>query len=86
MVLAGRETGSSSLAFTQLAARWRTPIQLMRFLDDARERNALRTVGPVYQFRHARLQDRSAHLRTEVFSTASVDTGSPGGTPPADGN
>jgi hypothetical protein len=32
----------------------------MNFLDDARERNVLRTVGPVYQFRHARLQDRLA--------------------------
>jgi hypothetical protein len=29
----------------------------MRFLEDARERGVLRTVGPVYQFRHARLQD-----------------------------
>jgi hypothetical protein len=29
----------------------------MRFLDDARERSVLRTVGPLYQFRHARLQD-----------------------------
>jgi hypothetical protein len=30
----------------------------MRFLEDAHDRNVLRTVGPVYQFRHARLQDR----------------------------
>jgi hypothetical protein len=29
-------------------------------LEDARDRNVLRTVGPVYQFRHARLQDRLA--------------------------
>jgi hypothetical protein len=32
----------------------------MRFLNDAHERGVLRTVGPVYQFRHARLQDRLA--------------------------
>ena len=32
----------------------------MRFLEDARSRSVLRTVGPVYQFRHARLQDRLA--------------------------
>ena len=32
----------------------------MRFLEDARKRDVLRTVGPVYQFRHARLQDRLA--------------------------
>jgi hypothetical protein len=40
--------------------RWHTPLRLMNFLDDAHERNVLRTVGPVYQFRHARLQDRLA--------------------------
>lgn len=54
------ETWSASLAFTQLAIRRRTPIRLMRFLDDAHKRNVLRTVGPVYQFRHARLQDHLA--------------------------
>jgi hypothetical protein len=49
-----------SLASAQLAIRWRTPVRLMRFLDDAHSRNVLRTVGPSYQFRHARLQDRLA--------------------------
>ena len=48
----------TTLAVAQLSKRWRTPLHLMNFLDDARERNVLRTVGPVYQFRHARLQDR----------------------------
>jgi hypothetical protein len=51
----------ASLAAMQLAIRWHTPLRLMRFLDDARERNVLRTVGPVYQFRHAQLQDRLSH-------------------------
>jgi hypothetical protein len=32
----------------------------MRFLEDALRRDVLRTIGPVYQFRHARLQDRLA--------------------------
>ncbi len=54
------ETWRASLAFAQLAMRWHTPARLMRFLEDAREREILRTVGPVYQFRHARLQDRLA--------------------------
>jgi hypothetical protein len=49
-----------SLAFAQLAARGPTPARLMRFLEDARDRNVLRAIGPVYQFRHARLQDRLA--------------------------
>jgi hypothetical protein len=59
-------TWSATLTFAQLAARWRTPIRLMCFLEDARERNVLRTVGPVYQFRHARLQDRLAGQQFRV--------------------
>ena len=55
--LIAAEPWPSSLAFRQLAGRWR----LMQFLEDAREREVLRTVGPVYQFRHARLQDRLAN-------------------------
>jgi hypothetical protein len=53
-------TWAASLAFVQLAIRHQTPVRLVRFLEDARDRNVLRTVGPVYQFRHARLQDRLA--------------------------
>jgi hypothetical protein len=50
----------TSVAFVQLAVRWHSPIRLMRFLEDAHQRQVLRIVGPVYQFRHARLQDRLA--------------------------
>jgi hypothetical protein len=53
-------TWTASLAFAQLAIRWHTPARLLRFLEDARQRDVLRTVGPIYQFRHARLQDRLA--------------------------
>jgi hypothetical protein len=67
------ETWSTSLACLELAIRWRTPIRLMRFFDDARERNILRTVGPIYQFRHARLQDR---LAGQDITTATTATGS----------
>lgn len=68
-------TWSARLAFAQLAARWRTPIRLMRFLEDARDRDVLRTVGPVYQFRHARLQDRLAEqaLAASQGSVSSPD-------------
>jgi hypothetical protein len=51
---------NASLAFAQLAIGRRTPFHLMRFLDDAHHRGVLRAVGPLYQFRHARLQDRLA--------------------------
>ncbi|MFG2118270.1 hypothetical protein [Streptomyces sp. NPDC048710] len=33
---------------------------MMSFLKDAHERNLLRATGPVYRFRHARLQERLA--------------------------
>jgi hypothetical protein len=50
----------SSFAFAQLARSDGTPVRLIRFLEDARKRHVLRTVGPAYQFRHARLQARLA--------------------------
>lgn len=55
-------TWTATLACAQLRRRSGTPIRLLRFLDDAHDREILRTVGPVYQFRHARLQDRLAQL------------------------
>ncbi len=62
-MLFSTRTWPASLAFGQLAVRWHTPPRLMRFLEDAHQRNVLRVIGPVYQFRHARLQDRLAgHL------------------------
>ena len=38
------------------------------FLEDARSRGILRSVGTVYQFRHARLQDQLAPGYSEVTS------------------
>jgi hypothetical protein len=75
----GLETGlvashvwPSSLAAIQLAMQWRTPAHLIEFLDDARERNVLRTVGPVYQFRHASLQDRLAATHAESSNNSNM--------------
>lgn len=48
------------LSQSLLAIRHRTPWRMLRFLEDAQSRNLLRTVGPDYQFRHAKLQDRLA--------------------------
>ena len=58
--LCASEVWPTSITFIQLRVRWHSPIRMIRFLEDARERNILRTIGPVYQFRHARLQDRLA--------------------------
>jgi hypothetical protein len=70
------QSWSSSLAFAQLAMSDRIPVRLMRFLEDARSRGVLRTVGPVYQFRHARLQDR---LAAQKSATGRVPTNPPSG-------
>ncbi len=50
-----------AMACVQHRVKSGTPVRLLRFLDDARGRHVLRTVGPAYQLRHARLQDRLAH-------------------------
>jgi len=54
-----------------------TPIHLMGFLEDARQRNVLRTVGPIYQFRHARLQDRLATQNEKTTNTDTADNQMP---------
>ena len=52
----------ASFAFARLmlALRGRIPWRLMRFLQEARQVGVLRQTGTIYQFRHARLQDRLA--------------------------
>lgn len=52
--------GRFALARAYLAATGRLPWRLMAFLREAHRRGVLRQVGPVYQFRHARLRDRLA--------------------------
>ena len=47
----------SHIAFMVINRAGQGPPNMMNFLEDARERGILRTAGPVYQFRHARLQD-----------------------------
>jgi hypothetical protein len=59
-VCLARAWGGFAVTRLWLALRGQLPLQLMRFLDDARRRGVLRQVGAVYQFRHARLQDRLA--------------------------
>ena len=52
------------LAHFWLALRGRLPWRLFAFLEDAHKKGLLRQVGDVYQFRHARLQDRLARPLT----------------------
>jgi hypothetical protein len=56
--LAGNLAVATALTAVQLHVEEGTPVRLMRFLEDARRRNLLRATGPVYQFRHIRLQER----------------------------
>lgn len=48
------------IATTRLAFRRHLPRRLMPFLDDMHRIGLLRAVGPIYQFRHAELQDHLA--------------------------
>ncbi len=57
-IFMSRAWGSFVLSLAWLAMRGHVPLRLVRFLDDAHRRGVLRQAGAVYQFRHARLQDR----------------------------
>jgi hypothetical protein len=48
------------VATNRLAWRRLLPRRLMPFLDDMHRLGLLRAVGPIYQFRHAELQDHLA--------------------------
>ncbi|GAA3844135.1 NACHT domain-containing protein [Sphaerisporangium flaviroseum] len=52
------------IAVARLALARRLPWKVMDFLDDAHRLGLLRTVGPVYQFRHAALHDYLATTPT----------------------
>ncbi|HET8660300.1 MAG TPA: NACHT domain-containing protein [Micromonosporaceae bacterium] len=58
--------GRFLLARVWLSLRGQLPLRLMRFLDDAHRRGVLRQAGAVYQFRHARLQDRLVTRRDQL--------------------
>lgn len=49
-----------AVAVRELAREKKLPRHLMSFLDDTHRLGLLRAVGPVYQFRHAELQDHLA--------------------------
>ncbi|WP_033262395.1 BTAD domain-containing putative transcriptional regulator [Amycolatopsis vancoresmycina] len=61
-VLVTRAWGTYFVHHVWLAATGRLPWRLMHFLDDAHRRGVLRQAGGVYQFRHARVQERLAAL------------------------
>jgi hypothetical protein len=62
MSIAASHTMAYCLAVVVLWSSGQGPLRLLHFLEDAHEREVLRRVGGVYQFRHARLQDRLAEL------------------------
>jgi len=51
-----------TISVRRLVKKEHLPRKLMDFLDDAHRLGLLRTVGPIYQFRHAELQDHLAAL------------------------
>ena len=60
------------------AAQRRLPWRIMGFLDDAYRLGLLRVVGPVYQFRHAELQD---HLAPPHPAVVAADPATSSSTP-----
>lgn len=65
VMLVSSATWEVTLASVQLWRRGRIPMRFLSFLEDAHSREVLRSVGPLYQFRHARLQDRLAWSASE---------------------
>jgi hypothetical protein len=57
-----------------LAVRGQLPWRLMTFLEDCHRLGILRLVGPVYQFRHARLQDHLARTATDLNTSPQTAT------------
>jgi hypothetical protein len=68
--LASSSWGHFTLARAWLAIRAELPWRLMPFLADAHDRGVLRRSGAVYQFRHARLQQRLAQTSLAETGTA----------------
>lgn len=78
VVLVSSTTWTATLASAQLRRRAETSVHLLSFLEDAHAREVLRCVGPVYQFRHARLQDRLAGVCEEVPRIRPAGSSTPG--------
>ncbi|MEV8531627.1 NACHT domain-containing protein [Streptomyces sp. NPDC051211] len=64
LALSATSWGHFAVARLWLAHRGRLPLRTMAFLEEAHRLGILRRVGPVYQFRHALLQDHLAAQAT----------------------
>ncbi|MEA2202736.1 MAG: hypothetical protein QOI89_3416 [Solirubrobacteraceae bacterium] len=67
-------TWQVTLASAQLWLRGEAPARFLRFLEDAHNRQILRTVGQVYQFRHGQLQDRLACMNADSAQAPPFDS------------
>lgn len=61
------DTWRSTLLLLQLRNH-KLPVRAMPFLEDARQKRILRTVGSLYQFRHPKLQDRLTKLYQQTLA------------------
>ncbi|OXM67412.1 AfsR family transcriptional regulator [Amycolatopsis vastitatis] len=71
-VCVARAWGTYTLTRIWLALRGQLPFHLMYFLEDAHRRGVLRQTGAIYQFRHARLQERLATRNDGKAGVSSV--------------
>lgn len=76
LAMANTRWSAFIVAWLWLAARRRLPLRLMGLLRDAHRLGLLREVGPVYQFRHAALQDHFAPPgeTTSIAAAANLST------------
>ena len=75
-IFSGRHHASLvySICVWRLSRAEQLPRRLMAFLDDVHRLGLLRAVGPIYQFRHADIQDQLGRLSASPFSsTTSTD-------------
>ena len=75
MIVLPKAWGSFLYSRFCLAACCRLPWRLMLFLEDAHNRGVLRQAGPVYQFRHATLQDYMAKGKDNADRSADAREG-----------
>lgn len=70
--IAATSFGSSWAALKLTELNFHRRVCILKLLETARERQVLRQVGAVYQFRHAAIQDRLAESWAEMQQSRSA--------------
>ncbi|WP_181764143.1 NACHT domain-containing protein [Streptomyces albidus (ex Kaewkla and Franco 2022)] len=76
MAIGSSSWGRFVITRVWLAVRGRTPMRLMAFVEDARERGILRQMNGYYEFRHRLLQRHLAEPASVIASASAADASS----------